>query len=205
MRNGESMKRSRTDGYGVTTALVSSLLLVAACWSDVPGPAGPRPPAPIDPHALLIWRDSATTGQLRPVFDDSSVYFHSLDPEYHRTSSVNKATGTLRWKVTIPVTNPQTAGLGLQLVSGVLVVGDRDMFGVSPATGALLWRYVPSIGKNPGFAHQTTDGTTVFCGSTTGHVYAVDGRTGTERLFTYFGGEQSLGIAGCRAADQSLH
>ena len=131
----------------------------------------------MDPRALLLWRDSSTSGQVRPVVDDSAVYVYSYQ---HEASAVSKATGGVRWKRPMPVTDPSRNGNGLQLVNGVLVVGDRDLFGVDPKTGSLLWQYLPSVGANPGFVSQASDDRTVFCGSTTGHVHAVDAKTGKE-------------------------
>jgi len=83
----------------------------------------------------------------------------------------------------------------MQLVNGILVIGDRDLLGVDPKNGGLLWRYAPSVGASPGFVRQTSDGRTVFCGSTSGHVYAVDAKTGTERWATRLAtGPTSIGV-----------
>lgn len=154
-------------------------LCLASCASEPTRPV--TPPVVVDPRAILVWRDSSTAGQVRPVVDDSSVYLYSYA---HDASAVAKATGGLRWKRAMPVTDPSRGGNGLQLVAGVLVIGDRDLFGVDPRSGALRWQYRPSVGANPGFLSQTTDGQTIYCGSTTGHVYVVDAATGRERWAT---------------------
>ena len=179
MRNSAS-RSGGTSLMNFSVAIFAiSLLPTLSCRSDNKGPAGPPgPPAQLDPRALLIWRDSSSSGQLRPVVDDSLVYLYSY---YHVASAVSKTNGALRWKRPMPVTDPSRGGNGLLLVNGVLVIGDRDLFGVDPKTGSVLWQYIPSVGANPGFLSQTSHGRTLFCGSTTGHVYAVDAKTGTER------------------------
>lgn len=162
----------RVNGAGV----VGGLLLCWACRVNETAPPT-YPPALVDVQSLFVWRDSSITGNVRPAFDASSVFHMSFQ---HVVSATDKSAGGVRWRTILPVTDPSRNGRGLLLAGGVLVVGDRDLFGLDPATGAILWNYAPSVGNSPGFGRLATDGGTVFCGSTSGHVFAVDGRTGRE-------------------------
>lgn len=117
-------------------------------------------------------------GESIPAMDGSAVY--NLEQETHILSAVRKSDGSLIWKRMLPVTNPSFDGYGLAIVENRLVVGDLDLFGIDPATGAIEWIYHPSEGSDPGFARFTTSGNVVYCGSTSGHIFAVDAATGAE-------------------------
>lgn len=136
------------------------------------------PDPPLDAAKQLIWRDSLLTSAARPALDDGAAYFLGLD---HRVGAVSKEDGSVRWIVNLPVSVPNRNGYGVNVAGGTVVVGDIDLFGLDPTTGRIVWTFAPSVGRRPGFQRQTTDGATVYCGSVTGHVYAVDGRTGAER------------------------
>ena len=165
---------------GVCLIATIFLATTLSCDRDALDLMQPAPVAPlVDPRSLLVWRDSSTSGNVRPVFDDQFVYHFNY---LHQVAAVDKTTGVLRWKRDLLPKEPYRGGSGLRIAAGVLVVGDRsELVGLDRATGATLWSYSPSVGANPGFVRLTTDGTTVYCGSTTGHVYAVDARTGAEK------------------------
>jgi outer membrane protein assembly factor BamB len=150
---------------------LSFVALVAACSDTGPPPGEAQP--------VLKWRNADVRGESIPVVDGSAVYH--LEQETHILSAVRKSDGSLIWKRTLPVTNPAFDGYGLALSSGVLVVGDLDLFGIDPASGSILWKYQQSEGKNPGFQRLTVSNGVIYCGSTSGHVFAVDAATGVER------------------------
>lgn len=141
-------------------------------------------PPLVKPSDLLVWRNSVVKGETVPVFDSTAVY--NLQQAAHVVSAVNRQTGALLWSTVVPTSRPDFDGYGLTIAGGVLVVGDLDVFGLDRATGAVLWKFSPTVGQYPGFSSLTSDGTTVFCGSTTGHVYAVDGATGKQLWVTSF-------------------
>ena len=67
--------------------------------------------------------------------------------------------------------------LGLSIV----VIGDGLLFAYDKTTGALRWTYRPAVGIAPGLYGLASDGTTVYAGSLSGDLYAVDAETGAER------------------------
>ena len=137
------------------------------------------PALPIrDWTAAGVW----STGT-RPVVAKSLIHF--VSSQTHVATAVDKATGSVRWRTTLPVSRADRGGFGLALVSGVLVVGDSELFGLDPVTGAIRWRHVPSVGSQPCFAEFVTDDATVYCGSGwTGHAYGINAATGQERWVT---------------------
>lgn len=149
------------------------LLLLFTVTCAEPGPH------PSEGEPVLKWRNVDVRGESVPVVDGSAVY--NLEQATHIVSAVRKSDGSLMWRRTLPVTNPGADGYGLALSNGVLVVGDLDLFGLDAATGSILWKYQPSQGRNPGFGRLTVANGTIYCGSTSGHVFAVDPATGAER------------------------
>lgn len=145
--------------------------LLAGCYG-----AGTEPP---ESDAILKWRNVDVRGESIPAVDGIAVY--NLEQETHILSAVRKTDGVLLWKRTLPVSMPSFDGYGLALSGGVLVVGDLDLFGVDPATGEILWQYHPSEGRRPGYSRLTETGGVVYCGSTSGHIFAVEVATGAER------------------------
>lgn len=135
--------------------------------------AGPRQPPP-----SVVWDVVGRLGDAVPVLDERTVYF--LGPP-HEVTAVDRATGALRWNVSLPVARAQLFGHGLALAGGKLVVGDFDVFGLEPSTGAIAWQFRPSVGRQAGFGKLTTDNGVVYTGSTGGHVFAIDASTGVLR------------------------
>jgi outer membrane protein assembly factor BamB len=131
---------------------------------------------------VLKWRNDAVRGESVPVVDGTAIY--NLEQETHVLSAVRKTDGVLIWRKTLPVTNPAFDGYGLGISGGILVVGDLDLFGVDPATGSILWKYAQSTGRNPGFGRFAIQDGVVYCGSTSGHVFAVEAATGIEKWVT---------------------
>ena len=164
-----------------------AVVLIASC-EDYPTP--PDPPKRILPSTLLLWRDSTTHHNARPAVGDTAVYVLSrtsdaTDPfnsTSHQVTAYAKQNGMVLWRAVLPVTNSARIGYGLLVIGNVLVVGDGDLFGINTGNGSLLWRYVPSVGRFPGYFLQATDGQTVYAGGS--HVFAVDVVSGSEKWVT---------------------
>lgn len=102
----------------------------------------------------------------------------------HVVSALDKATGALRWRVTVPVTRPTQQGYGLRLAGGRVIVGDFDVFGLDPSSGALVWQYHAPVGRQAGAFRLAAAGGAVYTASAGGYVYALDGASGAQRWAT---------------------
>ena len=166
----------------VRAALILGLL---ACHQD--GPAEPCSTCPargarIPPSTLIVWQDTATSVVVaRPAVDSRAVYFLG----YHQVSGVDKTTGAHLWTTTLtyPGGVPFLNGYGTGTASGLVIIGDIDLFGLDPTTGTIVWRFSPST-TFPGertFDRLATDASTVYIGGVWGNVYAVDAESGAQR------------------------
>ena len=159
---------------------------LAACTRDAPpATSGVTPPVRIQPETLIVWRDSQVVANTRPAFDARSVYFLGV----HMAYGVDKIGGALLW--TTPLTYPFSTGIlqgyGTATAAGRVIIGDVDVFGLDPQSGAIVWRFAPRI-TFPGersFQRLTADASTVYCGGVWGNVYAVDAATGAQKWVTH--------------------
>lgn len=130
----------------------------------------------------LLWRNVSTTAVAPTVVDDANAYFFD---DKHIVTAVDKASGVVRWtrELTYSTDPGFRQGFGMAIAGGRLVVGDLDVFGLDRTTGAIAWRFSPVAlpYEQAGRSHLTSDGTTVYTGSVTGRVYAVDAATGAQR------------------------
>jgi outer membrane protein assembly factor BamB len=170
-------------------AVVVVLLGVfAACAHDTPsGLHSASPPAPLLADTLVVWRDSQVlSSPTRPAFDSHAAYFLGTHVAY----AVDKSNGQLLW--TTPLTYPDVAGGGSQgygtaVSGGRVIIGDMDVFGLDPQTGAIRWRFAPRLTypNEREFQKLTADANTVYVGGVWGNVYAVDAATGAQRWISH--------------------
>ena len=153
-------------------AWFAGLILLVSCG---------EPGAPVSKD-LLVWRTDALRGNATPAVDATHV-FH-LDGS--TVFAVDRSSGTLAWTRALPTTRPTSGSPGLALSSGRLVVGKGEVFGLNPTTGEIVWTFTPSVGSAPGFNSVFAQGNTVYIGSTTGHIYALDAATGAQLWVTQF-------------------
>ena len=175
-------------------SLLLHLSLVGAlgACNDLSAPAGGGGGLP-DPVTLRLWRNSNARAYSRPLVVGQAVFF--LTAGEHDVTAVNKTTGALLWKTHLVLPDPAFGGFGLAFGGGRLLVGDSELFGLDPVTGAVVWQYVPSSGKHPGYRSLTSDGTIAYCGSGSGgYMYAVDGATGTERWKAKISPDTNVGV-----------
>jgi outer membrane protein assembly factor BamB len=163
------------------TRLAALSLVVFVTWSacsppDVPPGGGGGLP---DPSTLRIWSNDSARAYSRPLVAGQAVYF--LTAGTHDVSAVDKTAGKLLWKTHLTLPNPVLGGFGLAMAGGHLIVGDSELFGLDPATGAIVFHFVPSAGRHCGYQRLTSDASTAYCGAGGGYVFAVDGATGAER------------------------
>ncbi|MCC7010000.1 MAG: PQQ-binding-like beta-propeller repeat protein [Acidobacteria bacterium] len=130
-----------------------------------------------EPRALRVaWR---VAGEARgiPAVRGDLVYFLS---RRHEVVAIDKERGDVRW------TRP--TGSGGSLTGGALIVatpagvvtGDDGLVAFDEV-GTWQWRFDAPDGGGPGFYLGGVVGETVFAGSSTGWVHAVDARSGITR------------------------
>jgi outer membrane protein assembly factor BamB len=185
-------KGGRT-GAVIAGALALAVLLGGCSSLSPDAPPGGGGGLP-DPSTLRLWRHPAAASFTRPLVSGSTVFFSTADT--HDVTALDKASGALLWKTHLTLSSSAgLGGLGLVMAGGRLVVGDGDVFGLDPATGTIVWHYVPTSGRQPGFVRLTSDGTTAYCGSGWGgYVYAVDGASGAERWATQITPDSIVGV-----------
>jgi outer membrane protein assembly factor BamB len=124
-----------------------------------------------------IWTVENHVNSSKPFFDDSAAYFLGNE---HQVTAVDKRTGRVRWSVVLPVNFSNTIGFGGVIADGKVIIGDADVFALDPADGRLIWRFTPVEGKNPGITFLSRWNGLVLSGSTSGHVFAINARDGTQ-------------------------
>jgi outer membrane protein assembly factor BamB len=129
--------------------------------------------------SYVIWTaDGAVSGQ--PATDGSYIYYGTTD---HQLVSVNRETGIVRWRSRTDAMTPNTLnGLNIILAAGKVIFGDYSIYAFDSATGNRRWVFDPQAQGIPGYAagayEESTDGSTVYAGSGSGHVYALNAADG---------------------------
>jgi outer membrane protein assembly factor BamB len=128
---------------------------------------------------FIIWTaDGAISGQ--PATDGAYVYYGTTD---HQLVSVSAQTGVVRWRSRTEATTPNTLnGLNVIVAAGNVIFGDYSIYAFDQATGNRRWVFDPQAHGIPGYAagayEESTDGSTVYAGSGSGHVYALNAADG---------------------------
>lgn len=90
----------------------------------------------------------------------------------HNVTALSKADGSILWQTTLPLPAGETHGRSVLYSGRLVVVGDEDVFGLEPATGAVRWHFAPAVGRGSGRWLMSARGDTVVTGSSSGDVYA---------------------------------
>lgn len=109
--------------------------------------------------------------------DDAHVF--ALGPE-HEVTALDKADGRVAWQAKLPLAAGATYGKSVLFAGGLVIAGDDDVFGLEPATGTVRWRFTPTVGRGPGRWLMSTRGDTVYTGSSSGDLFAIDATKGRE-------------------------
>ncbi len=145
--------------------VIASLLALAAlsCGDPMPPESG-----------AVIWRVQGSSAGT-PAFDASTVYFLARN---HEVVALDKEDGAMRWRQSTGTATAETMGGTALLVGPAVVVGDGNVHAFARNTGARLWRFQPTEGFLPGLFDLATNGSLIFAGSPSGHVYGItsDGR-----------------------------
>lgn len=152
-------------------ALVALVGLLAACGDPSTGPRQDR----------VLWSTPAPAlGQ--PAADSSTVYFGTLQ---HEVVAVDRATGAVRWRGSIPSNAPRTlGGANVVLAGDVAVYGDGGIHAFDRTTSEPRWTFdavdpETFIDGAPGLFSMATDGVRIYTGSSRGHAYAVNSADGS--------------------------
>ena len=135
---------------------------------------------PDDGVEKVLWTaDGAVSGQ--PATDGSYIYYGTTD---HQLFSVDRDNGVLRWRSQTDATTPNTLnGANIVLAGGNVIFGDYYLYAFDQVTGNRRWVFNPESQGIPGHGvgayEQSTDGSTVYAGSGSGHVYAVNATDGS--------------------------
>ena len=114
--------------------------------------------------------------------DDQHFYVGA--PFAHVLIAIDRTTHKIAWRAPTDPNGLRYLDGNIVVAGGTVIMGDTDLFGFTPGSGVLKWRYQPRIGYNPGTYGIATDGELVFAGSGSGDVYAVAGESGVERWHT---------------------
>lgn len=150
--------------------------IAASCTRDpsVSGPVGPGGvTSAVDRQLVWVVRGPAGFGE--PTVGADLVYFLARD---HSLRAIDKTGGTVRWSIQLPIDASLFPGYSSLLLPGQLIVADQDVFSVDPATGAIQWRFRAAVGRRPGAEAPVVWNETLYTGSGTGHLFALDQRTG---------------------------
>jgi outer membrane protein assembly factor BamB len=172
-----------------------ALLLVAVTSSGLVTCQRDGPSSPVSgatptllADTLVIWRDSQVlSSPSRPAFDNHAVYFLGTHVAY----AVDKGSGQLLWSTRLeyPDVAPSELkqGYGTAVAAGLVIIGDVDVFGLDPQTGAVRWRFAPRL-QYPAervLQRLAVDSNTVYIGGVWGNVYAIDAVSGVQRWISH--------------------
>jgi outer membrane protein assembly factor BamB len=127
----------------------------------------------------VIWTaDGEVSGQ--PATDGPYIYYGTTD---HKLAAVGRATGVIRWQSQTDAATAKTLyGANIVIAAGNVIFGDYSIYGFDQATGARRWVFNPQAqgipGHAPGAYELSTDGSIVYAGSGSGHVYALNAADG---------------------------
>lgn len=126
-----------------------------------------------------LWHVPSATADGAPAFDGTTAFFLNAS---HMAVAVDGQTGVVRWSTATGTTGGTTYGFaGCTMAQAVVVCGDEDLVGFRPSDGERLWRYHASVGYSPGYFSPVTVGSTIYAGSPSGTLYAIDAASGSPR------------------------
>ena len=133
-----------------------------------------------DGDQRILWVAGGTvSGQ--PATDAARVYYGTTD---HQLIAVDRSSGAVKWRSRTDARSPRTLnGANVVIAGGNVVFGDYVIYGFDQATGVRRWVFDPEAQGIPGHAagayKLATDGSTIYAGSGSGHVYALSAGDGS--------------------------
>ncbi len=147
--------------------------------------AQPSTPPPTSPPRSLWRLPGAAVGT--PTHDADTVYVLDKNREVIALAADD---GALKWRSGTGVTSSDaifgftTSGTNLVLSGDLVIAGDWDIVAFDKRSGARRWTFQADGGDGPGLFLGAARDDTVYAGSVTGRVYAVDAGTGRLRWAT---------------------
>lgn len=116
----------------------------------------------------------------QPAANGSMAFFGTTD---HQLIAVDLQNGNVRWRARTVAATPSTLnGLNVVLAGGGVVFGDYSIYCFDQLTGAKRWVFNPEAQGIEGYAagayELSTDAQTIYAGSGSGHVYAINASDG---------------------------
>jgi outer membrane protein assembly factor BamB len=117
-----------------------------------------------------------------PGFDGTTAFFLNGT---HGVVAIDAQSAVQRWSASTGTVGGGTYGEAGCITAGAVVAcGDEDIIGFNRSDGSLAWRYHATMGYSPGFFSPTVVGTSLYAGSPSGTVYAIDATAGVARWAT---------------------
>lgn len=128
---------------------------------------------PDAPDERFVWSTLGVTNAGTPWLRDSVVFYVGSG---HVVTALSRLSGAVIWQSTLP--SPAIAPGGGVSVGELILVGYGDLFGLDPATGAIVWRFAAAAGQQVGRFEPVAWKGLVFTGSNNGWIFAVDPANG---------------------------
>lgn len=143
-------------------------------------PDGPLGGIPDDGLQHVVWRDSSFWGLGIPTTDAAAVYALGIT---HDVIAATKTNGHVLWHVSLRQ-GGTTYGQSVVVAGGTLAVGDSTVYGLDAVDGHVRWIFATAPTSVAGRFRLSSDGTTIYAGSSDGHAFAIDPTTGAARWVT---------------------
>lgn len=161
---------------------ITSAVLWACCCAGAVVAAQPSVPLPPPPPPRVWHMAGAAVGT--PTHDTDTVYVLDKNRE---VIALHADDGRVKWRSGTGVTSADaifgltTSGTNLVLSGNLVIAGDWDVVAFDRQSGTRRWSYQAESGDGPGLFLGAASDDTVYAGSVTGRVYAIDAPTGRPR------------------------
>jgi outer membrane protein assembly factor BamB len=129
-----------------------------------------------DPSDAPLWH-TAAHGRGVPAGSGKRVFVFT---SHHDVVALALDDGHELWRTSTHERGAFTEGTRVVVSGDIVIAGDWDLYAFRADTGAPAWEFHPREGYGPGLFLGDVHGGTVFTGSPSGGLYAVDAATGRQ-------------------------